>query len=144
MFLFGVIGLILGGTWGIWFPINIKLWTSSYVLFSAGFALVCLALCYWSTDIKRWRGVWMKPFLVFGRNAITAYIAAWFFDDAAVLHPIPRERPKAPDSPITSFQRFFAPLGSPSFTSLLFSLAFVLLCLLPIWLMDRKKIFLKI
>jgi predicted acyltransferase len=42
------------------------------------------------------------------------------------------------------FQRFFAPLGSPSFSSLLFSLAFVLLCLLPIWLMDRKKIFLKI
>jgi predicted acyltransferase len=42
------------------------------------------------------------------------------------------------------FQRFFAPLGSPSFSSLLFSLSFVLLCLLPIWLMDRKKIFLKI
>jgi predicted acyltransferase len=42
------------------------------------------------------------------------------------------------------FQRFFAPLGSPSFASLLFSLAFVLLCLLPIWLMDRKRIFLKI
>jgi predicted acyltransferase len=42
------------------------------------------------------------------------------------------------------FQRFFASRGSPSFSSLLFSLAFVLLCLLPIWLMDRKKIFLKI
>ena len=42
------------------------------------------------------------------------------------------------------FERFFAPLGSPSFTSLLFALAFVLVCLLPIWLMDRKKIFLKI
>ena len=80
MLLFGVIGLILGRTWGIWFPINKKLWTSSYVLFSAGFALVCLALCYWANDIKRWRGVWTKPFLIFGRNAIAAYIAAWFFD----------------------------------------------------------------
>jgi len=42
------------------------------------------------------------------------------------------------------FEHVFAPLGSPSFASLLFSLAFVLLCLLPIWLMDRKRIFLKI
>jgi hypothetical protein len=42
------------------------------------------------------------------------------------------------------FQRFCAPMGSPAFASLLFSLAFILLCLLPIWLMDRKHIYLKI
>jgi predicted acyltransferase len=45
MLLFGVVGLVAGRTWGIWFPLNKKLWTSSYVLFTAGFALVCLALC---------------------------------------------------------------------------------------------------
>ncbi|MGA9544399.1 MAG: heparan-alpha-glucosaminide N-acetyltransferase domain-containing protein [Candidatus Sulfotelmatobacter sp.] len=143
MLVFGVIGLILGETWGIWFPINKKLWTSSYVLFTAGFALICLALCYWATDIKRWRGAWTRPFLIFGRNAITAYVIADLF--AVLLYAFnERVNGRIMDGQQLIFQRFFASRGSPSFSSLLFSLAFVLLCLLPIWLMDRKKIFLKI
>jgi predicted acyltransferase len=148
-----VVGAILGSTWGIWFPINKKLWTSSYVLFTAGLALVCLAACYWAIDIRRWRGGsvnggwatrgWAKPFLIFGRNAIAAYIAAWLF---AVLPYFITFQVNGKQRHVAEyvFQRFFAPLGSPSFASLLFSLAFVLLCLLPIWLMDRKRIFLKI
>ncbi|MGP0020091.1 MAG: acyltransferase family protein [Candidatus Sulfotelmatobacter sp.] len=140
---FGGIGLVLGRTWGIWFPINKNLWTSSYVLFSAGFALVCLALCYWATDIRGWRGAWSKPFLIFGRNAIAAFIVAWFFDVLQFVFNF-RRNGQIENSHDYIFRRFFAPLGSPSFASLLFSLAFVLLCLLPIWLMDRKKIFLKI
>jgi predicted acyltransferase len=143
MLAFGVVGLAVGRTWGIWFPINKKLWTSSYVLFTAGFALVCLALCYWATDIKRWRGALAKPFLIFGRNAIAAYIVAWFF---AVLQFVInfRRNGQIESSHDCIFQHFFAPLGSPSFASLLFSLVFVVLCLIPIWLMDRRKIFLKI
>jgi predicted acyltransferase len=148
MLLFGVVSLILGRTWGIWFPINKKLWTSSYVLFTAGLALVCLAACYWAADIKRWREgwiyrVWAKPFLIFGRNAIAAYIAAWLFAVLPyfVTFHVNGEKRHAAEY---IFEHFFAPLGSPSFASLLFSLAFVLLCLLPIWLMDRKRIFLKI
>jgi len=143
MLIFGVIGLILGEIWGIWFPINKKLWTSSYVLFAAGFALVCLALCYWATDIKRWRGAWTKPFLIFGRNSITLYVLAWLFEICLYLFSgqLYGERLNGHEY---IFLRFFAPLGSPSFSSLLFSLAFVLACLIPIWLMDRKKIFLKI
>ncbi len=140
---FGGIGLVLGRTWGIWFPINKNLWTSAYVLFSAGFALVCLALCYWATDIRGWRGAWSKPFLIFGRNAIAAFIVAWFFDVLQFVFNF-RRNGQIENSHDYIFRRFFAPLGSPSFASLLFSLAFVLLCLLPIWLMDRKKIFLKI
>jgi predicted acyltransferase len=143
MLALGAVGLILGQTWGIWFPINKKLWTSSYVLFTGGFALVCLALCYWATDIQRWRGAWTKPFLIFGRNAITAYVIAELFAISlyAFNAPLDGEMLNGQDY---IFQRFFAPLGSASFSSLLFSLAFVLLCLLPIWLMDRKKIFLRI
>jgi predicted acyltransferase len=143
MLVFGVIGLIAGRTWGIWFPINKKLWTSSYVLFTAGFALVCLALCYWATDIKRWRGAWTKPLLIFGRNAITVYIVAWLLAVVLDFFSIPLNGDMLSGHDYV-FERYFAALGSPSFTSLLFSLAFVLLCLIPIWLMDRKKIFLKV
>ncbi len=139
----GIAGLLLGELWGVWFPINKKLWTSSYVLFAAGFALLCLALVYWINDIKRWRGSWTKPLLIFGRNSITVYIFAWLLAESldAVKTSWKGESLSAHDY---IFQRFFAPLGSPSFSSLLFSLAFVLVCLLPIWLMDHKKIFLKI
>jgi predicted acyltransferase len=143
MLAFGIVGLILGRTWAIWFPINKKLWTSSFVLFTAGFALVCLALCYWAADIRRWRGAWTKPFLAFGRNSITVYTIAELFAEGLYLFNV-----KLAGESLSGhdyiFERFFAPLGSPSFASLLFSLAFVLLCLVPIWLMDRKKIFLKI
>ncbi len=143
MVAFGVAGLILGEVWGVWFPINKKLWTSSYVLFAAGFALVCLALCYWATDIKRWRGAWTKPLLIFGRNSITVYTFAWLFEECLYLFSgqLHGEKLNGHDY---LFQRIFSRLGSPSFASLLFSLAFVLVCLAPIWLMDRKKIFLKI
>jgi predicted acyltransferase len=74
---FGGIGVIAGVVMNAWFPINKKLWTSSFVVFTAGMALVCLALCYWLVDIQRWRG-WTKPILVFGANSIVAYIFADF------------------------------------------------------------------
>jgi predicted acyltransferase len=153
MLLFGVAGVILGRTWGIWFPINKNLWTSSFVLFTAGLALVCLALCYWAVDIKRWgtassnevrsNAVWTKPFLIFGHNAIAAYVVAWLFEVLLYGFGVRRNGVNISAHEYI-FDHLFAPLGSPSFASLLFSLAIVLLCLLPIWLMDRKKIFLKI
>jgi predicted acyltransferase len=144
----GVGTLILGGIWGIWFPINKKLWTSSYVLFTAGLALVCLVACYWAADIKHWQEgriyrVLTKPFIIFGRNAIAAYIAAWLFAVLPYFLTLQVNGQKRHAAEYI-FEHVFAPLGSPSFASLLFSLAFVLLCLLPIWLMDRKRIFLKI
>lgn len=48
-----IAGLILGSFWGIWFPINKRLWTSSYVLFAAGWTLLVLAICYFVIEIKR-------------------------------------------------------------------------------------------
>ena len=76
MLVFGIAGMLAGRLWNIWFPINKKLWTSSFVLFTAGCALVCLAVCYWVSDVKLHRGLWTKPFLVFGTNAIAAYVLA--------------------------------------------------------------------
>ena len=56
--LFGVIGVVAGKILNLGFPINKKLWTSSYVIFTAGLALLCLSLCYWIVDVKQWRGLW--------------------------------------------------------------------------------------
>lgn len=68
----GVIGVIAGQIWNMWFPINKALWTSSYVLFMAGLGLILLSVCYWLIEVKNIRG-WSKFFEVFGVNAIIAY-----------------------------------------------------------------------
>ena len=117
MLLSGAVCVILGGAWGAWFPINKKLWTSSYVLFTAGLGLVCLALCYWDTDIRHSRSVWTKPFLIFGRNAITAYIVAWFFTIVMYAFNV-RLNSVMQNGHDYIFLRFFAPIGGPSFASL--------------------------
>lgn len=70
--------MIAGLVWNRWFPINKNLWTSSFVLFTGGFALMCLAFFYWILEIRNWRGAWTTPFLVFGMNAIAGFLADSF------------------------------------------------------------------
>ncbi len=72
---FGIGCLVAGSAWGWVFPINKKLWTSSYVLFSAGWALLLLATCYELIEVRRFRR-WGKPFEVMGLNAIFVFIAS--------------------------------------------------------------------
>ena len=127
----GIAGLIAGEAWGIWFPLNKKLWTSSYVLFTAGSALVCLALCYWAMDIKLRRGWWSKPFLIFGTNAIAAYVISEVLGGSFGWKDI-------------LFERWFDDIPFPAFASLLYSIMIVVLCFLPVWWMYRKRIFLKV
>jgi predicted acyltransferase len=139
----GVILVAAGEIWNVWFPINKKLWTSSYVLLTAGLALVCLAACYWVLDIQLWRR-WAKPFLILGMNAIAAYVFA-----GIVAHLIGRFGVTLADGSTVSWQeliyvRFFSALASPPNASLLYALAFVALCWVAMWVLYRRGIFIKI
>lgn len=69
----------LGYLWNIWFPINKKLWTSSFVLVLAGFSLASFALFYWIIDVKGWKK-WAFPFQVIGMNSITIYMLPKLID----------------------------------------------------------------
>ena len=69
----GAVSVALGELWGLVFPINKALWTSSYVFLTAGLAALLLALCYWLIEIKEIKA-WGRPFEVFGVNAIAAYM----------------------------------------------------------------------
>ena len=75
--------ILLGLLWGLIFPINKLLWTSSYVLFAGGWSLHLLALFYWIIDVRGHRA-WAFPFVVIGMNAITIYVLHRFIDFGAV------------------------------------------------------------
>jgi predicted acyltransferase len=137
---FGFVGVVAGKILDLGFPINKKLWTSSYVIFTAGLALLCLSLCYWIVDVKQWRGRWTNPLLVFGMNAIAAYVFA------EVMSHLLDHLHTAGGTAWQEFiyQRTFVPLASPANASLLYALSYVLVCWVAMWLLYRKGIFLKI
>jgi predicted acyltransferase len=139
MALFGLTGVVAGKILDLGFPINKKLWTSSYVIFTAGLALLCLVLCYWTVDIRQWRGMWTKLFLVFGMNAIAAYVFA-----EMMSHALDHLHVGGMSWQEFIYERGFVPLTSAANASLLYALAYVLVCWAAMWVLYRKGIFLKI
>ncbi|MBC8086366.1 MAG: DUF5009 domain-containing protein [Phycisphaerae bacterium] len=75
MFAVGALTMMLGLIWNWAFPINKALWTSSYVLFSAGMGAVVLATCLWIIDVRGFRG-WTRPFIVYGLNPMLAFLGS--------------------------------------------------------------------
>ncbi len=70
----GVASAALGLAWSPFFPIIKNIWTSSYVLFSTGLALMLLALFYWAVDRRRLRSPAVTFLEAFGFNALLAYV----------------------------------------------------------------------
>jgi predicted acyltransferase len=126
------------------FPINKNLWTSSFVLFSGGFCLLFLSLLYWVTEIKRWRGKWTMPILVFGMNAIAGFVA-----DSLIYGPGYTFTVTGANGTKMSWhdaaQAHLELLGlSTANASLVYSLGAVAICWILLWFLWRKKIFLKV
>ena len=140
MALLGLSGFGAGELWNLWFPINKNLWTSSFVLLTAGLALLCLAVCYWMLDVKQWRGRWTTFFLVFGMNPIAAYVFA-----EAISHSLYRFSTATGLSwQDVLYQNGFESLFSPALASLLYAIGFVFVSWAAMWVLYRKRIFLKI
>jgi predicted acyltransferase len=144
MVLFGILGMLTGGLWSHWFPINKNLWTSSFVLFSGGLSLLFLALLYWMTEVKGWRGAWTMPILVFGTNAITGFVA-----DSLVYGPgYSFTIKEANGATMNWHEAAQAHLEAAGLTtanaSLVYSLGAVAFCWTLLLFLWRKKIFLKV
>ncbi len=73
LFLFAFIGIAAGWIWGLTFPLNKNLWTSSFVLYTAGFALLFLGVLYWLVDLQKWNPSWARPFVWLGTKPLWAY-----------------------------------------------------------------------
>jgi predicted acyltransferase len=139
MFVAGAICVATGWAWNAFFPINKALWTSSYVLFTGGLALQFLSICYWLIDIKGYRR-WARPFEVFGLNAIALYVVADLIASLLGLIKL------GGGEPIGGwiYDHIFASWASPVNASLAFAICFVLVCLGLMWILYRRRIFLKV
>ena len=138
----GVITMIVGRLLHPLFPINKNLWTSTFVIFTAGFAMVILAICFWMVDMRGWRR-WTQPFLVFGSNAISAFILSFLLSIASTnFHVNDNGRERSVHGYI--YSHWFASIAKPKNASLLFAIFFVLVCYLPLLLLYRRRVFIKL
>ena len=138
----GVAGLIIGLLWDPLFPINKPLWTSSYVVFTAGFACTMLALCIFVIDIKGMRG-WTKPFVVYGVNPLVAFIGSGLMAKLIDMWKTEYGGRQVSFKSLT-YQLFYQPYFPPKFASMLWGLTFVLVWLGILWVLYRRKWFLRV
>ncbi|WDF75765.1 heparan-alpha-glucosaminide N-acetyltransferase domain-containing protein [Mucilaginibacter sp. KACC 22773] len=138
----GVLLVILGLVWNTFFPINKQLWTSSFVLFTAGLAIIILSLSYWLIDVKGYKKI-LPPFLAFGRNAIAAYVLADVIPEILSIIPVTDNGHK---TNIWSYMYFhlLTPNFSPENASLISAILTVIIIFIPVWILYIKKITVKI
>jgi len=132
-----------GYLWSVWFPLNKRMWTSSYVLVSAGWSLVVLTMLYWAVEQKGWRKRWTWPWLVFGSNAIVAYMFSSLVPIA--LRAVSTHVAGKPmGQPTHATRHLLSAIPDPGWAAFAFSASFMAVCFLPVWALYRKKIFVKV
>ncbi|MDD4189782.1 MAG: DUF5009 domain-containing protein [Mangrovibacterium sp.] len=122
----GVITLTAGRIWGQYFFISRNVWTSSFVLYSAGWCLLLFALFYWIIDVRGYKG-WTFFFVVVGMNAITIWVGQRLIDFEFTAHAL-----------FNGFSRYLG-IVAPIFLVL----STLLVKWLFLWVLYKKKIFLK-
>jgi predicted acyltransferase len=137
------VGLVLALGVNQAFPINKKIWTSSYVVFTAALGAHVLAMCYWLIDVRGYRR-WARPFVVYGTNAIAVYVAS-----SLVAKMLYRWKIGAADGDTIAvrtwlYESLFVPWAGHLNGSLLFAIAYVVVWLALLVPLYRRRVFIKI
>lgn len=130
---FGSVFVAIGLVWNFWFPINKNLWTSSYVAFTGGIALMVLGTCFYVIDAKG-RIAWSKPFSIMGLNALFMYALSEILN-LVLIH-------LSLKSPI--YEGLFASWVGPLHGSFIYALAFLAFCWTTAAILYWRKVFIKI
>jgi predicted acyltransferase len=133
----GIIGIAAGWAWGLLFPINKSLWTSSYVIYTAGWACVVLALWMWKPALSEAKGA--RPFLVFGVNPLIAFVGSGMM--ARLLGIIKVDGVSLQQ---LSYRTLYKPFFPPQLASFLWALTFVGIWWAVLALLYRRNIVLKV
>ncbi len=143
MFVVANLLLVTGYIWDFWFPINKSIWTSSYTIYTGGLALHFLTLCYWFIDVKQIK--WFaKPFQVYGLNAITVFFMSGIMTKLLYLIKIPFGDGQEITIKSLLFDNLFLTWLDPINASLLWAIIYVTIWLGLMWILYKRKIFIKI
>lgn len=139
----GALLAALGLVWDLAFPINKQIWTSSYVCYTSGLALLFLGVAYWLIDILECRRR-AQPFVVYGTNALFVFILSGFV--AKLMYTIGWQAAGGGRQTVKGwvYDTVFAPFFSPMNASLAFALANVLVFLGLAWVLYRGRVFIKV
>ena len=128
LLLAGIAAIGLGLFWGMHFPINKHLWSSSFILLTTGMAFLILSLFYYVIDVLKFQG-WAFFFQVIGMNSLTIYLAYHFIDFEHTSHLL--------------FAGLYAPVPE-QFHDALEALGALVLVWSMMYFLYQKKIFIKI
>jgi predicted acyltransferase len=141
LFLSGGILILLALCWNTVFPINKKLWTSSFVLLTTGIDLAIIAALVYIVEVKKWnKWNWTKFFTVFGKNPLFIYLLS-------ELLVVPLYRIQiTPEANLHSGINtvFFQAIAPGAIGSLLFAVCFMLFCWVIGWWLDKKQVYIKV
>ncbi|RYE20071.1 MAG: DUF5009 domain-containing protein [Sphingobacteriaceae bacterium] len=143
LFTVGVLAIIAALLVDLFFPINKALWTSSYVLYTGGLAILGLTLLYWLIDVQGYKR-FTKPFVIFGVNAITVYTFSGIIPHILGMITFKNPEGKLQNLHEYLYNTFFTPYFSPINASLAGGLTYVLIWYVILWLMYRKNIIIKV
>ncbi|OVE80418.1 hypothetical protein BVY01_00370 [bacterium I07] len=143
MFIVGNIMIFTAYILSFWFPINKLMWTSTFVLFTGGFALNLFSLCFWVVDVKEYK-FWIKPFQAFGMNALAVYFMAVLAGRYLKFIKVTDSSGNLVNLKGYIYNAVFLPLADPINASFIYSIVYTLFWLGFVWFLFKKKIFIKV
>lgn len=142
----GVALLIAGLLWNIIFPINKSLWTSSYVLYTAGIATICLTILYYIIDIGNYKK-WAKLFLIWGVNPMIVFFFSGIIP--RVMSSIKVQNPEVASEEINVqsliYNHWIVPcFESPLNSSLAYAIIYAIFWSFILWIFYKNKLVFKV
>ena len=151
LFVAGVVLIFTGLCWNMVFPINKKIWTSSYTVYTTGLAIITLSVMIYLLEFKGRKGCWTHFFDVFGKNALFIYAMSALIPNILWLIRI-RNGVDHENKPIYRnalnwfYENLCKPIipSDPRIGSLIYALCFIAMMWFFAWLLHRKKIYIKV
>lgn len=138
-----VASLVIGYAWSMEFPLNKNMWTSSFVLVAGGYSLAVLTFAFWAVEQMGWRKGWTFPWIVFGSNAIGAYMFSELTPSIFSMTRV-HEGTRLVSLQEWLMRHFYAHILPTGWAQFGWSVSFAAFCFIPVWILYRKKIFLKV
>jgi predicted acyltransferase len=144
LLLYGSILTVVGYVWGLVFPINKSLWTSTYVIYTGGLALLFLAFLLWIIDVKGIKQ-WTRPFIHFGTNPLFIFMFSGVYVKTIIyLVKITTATGETLTGYSYLYKHIFAPIAGNMNGSLLFAITHIIFFWFLTYVLYKRKIFIKI